>query len=188
MQDDSMFKEGSILLDYLPKLIRLAEKNMSSRIQQKIGADDMADSIIASVVRAWKNGKLRIDIEDSQDFWRYLVAISLNKIRKKVRLLNTDKRKLDLEVPLHNIEFLVVQQGDPSQEAGETVALLLERLQEELDEDKLIVLRGKLEGQAAEEIAEQLNGGKGMSTKTVARHWKAIENQLKQLVEEMELL
>lgn len=188
MYSDSAFRKGSVLLDYLPKLIRLAEKNMSTRLQRKIGADDVANSVLKSMIQMINENKLPVAVEESEDFWRFLVVVSLNKIRKKARHFQTLKRNPSREVSLDDLEYMVVQKGEPSDEEGEMVAKILEKLEEELDDDGRIILAGRMEGLPNEKIRMKLNGGKGRVGKTVSRRWKLIEERAREIVAEMDLL
>lgn len=178
---------GKALLDYLPQLIRLAEKNMSRPLQARVGADDLANSVVGSVFRAFCEGKLKVNFEDDKQFWRFLVVVALNKIRKRARDHSTDKRNVKLDQSLSDLEYLVQESNDPSDEEGLQVAQILQKLEEELDQDGRIILKGKFEGQSNMQIAEQLKNGAGASTKTVSRRWKEIQDRLKEIIEELEL-
>lgn len=180
--------ESTILMDYFPKLIRLAERNMSARLQAKVGSDEMANSILGSVVRMAREGKLHI--EQTEVFWKLLMVISLNKVRKKVRFYKAKKRdsgrEMQLGEDLPSLEELVADMGAPTEEDGESVGLALEKLSERLDEDCNVVLAGKLEGRSNLEIASLL-GPEGKSTKTVTRCWKKVEEEAFRIVDELDL-
>ncbi|WP_442508554.1 ECF-type sigma factor [Novipirellula sp. SH528] len=181
--------ESVVLMDYLPKLMRLAERNMSTRLKSKVGSDDMAGSIIGSVIRMSREGK--IHIEQSDDFWRFLVAISLNKVRKKARYFNAQKRNVSRELQIGGdwptLEELARSSGDPTEEDGQAMSEILEVLTDRLDDDCKTVLAGKLEGKGNLDIAAML-GPAGKSTKTVTRCWKKIEVEMKTIAEERGLL
>jgi RNA polymerase sigma factor (sigma-70 family) len=178
---------GKALLDYLPRLIRLAEKNMSRPLQARVGADDLANSVVGSVFRAFSEGKLKVNFEDDEQFWRFLVVVALNKIRKRVRDHSTDKRNVKLDQSLSDLEYLIQESSDPSDEEGAQVAQILQKLEDELDQDGRIILKGKFEGQSNLMIAEQLKNGIGASTKTVSRRWKEIQERLREIIEELDL-
>ena len=159
---------------------------MSTRLQRKVGADDLANSVIKSMFIRISQKRLPVNVSESEDFWRFLVAVSLNKIRKKAEYYGRDKRNDALEVPLYDLESMVSEQGEPSDEGGELVARVLERLESELDEDGKIILSGRIEGLTNRQIASQLNDGLGRSTKTVMRRWKAIEERARAILAHME--
>lgn len=181
--------DSTILMDYLPKLIRLAERRMSARLQGKVGTDEMANSILGSVVRMARDGKLQI--EQSEGFWKLLMVIAKNKIRKKVRFHNAKKRDMRREKQVGDesppIEELIAILGTPSEKDGELLSIVLQRLDERLDEDCRVVLAGKLDGKKNLEIASML-GPEGKSTKTVTRCWMKVEEQAQQIIDELDLL
>jgi hypothetical protein len=118
LMDNQAETLGKALLDYLPQLIRLAEKNMSRPLQARVGADDLANSVVGSVFRAFCEGKLKVNFEDDKQFWRFLVVVALNKIRKRARDHSTDKRNVKLDQSLSDLEYLVQESNDPSDEEG----------------------------------------------------------------------
>lgn len=183
--DPQSIAESEILMDYLPKLIRLAERNMSVRLKTKVGSDDMAGSIIGSVIRMSREGKLRI--EQSESFWKVLVAIALNKVRKKARYYGAQKRCLDRELRISDewpaLEQLAQSAGEPSDDEGRAVGEALELLAERLDDDCRVVLSGRIENKSNLEIAAML-GPAGKSSKTVTRCWKKIETEINKIAEE----
>jgi RNA polymerase sigma factor (sigma-70 family) len=178
---------GNALVEYLPRLIYLAERNMSRRLQTRIGADDLAHSVVKSVFRRFREGKLIANFEDDGQFWKFLVVVALNKIRKKARDHGSKKRNLSLDQPLSELEFLIEESRDPSDEEAEQVADVLERLEEVLSNDGKILLQCKMDGLTNRQIAEKLNSGQGVSTKTVTRRWNEIIEQLRSIIEEMDL-
>lgn len=180
--------QSTILSDYLPKLIRLAERNMSRRLKGKVDPEEMAGSVIASVLRMANQGKLKIESTDA--FWKLLVAISLNKVRKKARFYSAQKRDAAREIHVIDdmpaLEQLAVAHGNPTEEDGVLIASVLCRLDQELDQDCRTVLAGKLEGLSNFDIATQL-GQAGKSTKTVTRCWRKVEEATRKILEEMDL-
>lgn len=179
---------GNLLIDYLPRLVRLAEKNMSSGLKKRVDPDEMANSVLGSVIRMQAEGKLMVDIENSSEFGSLITTIALNKIRKKARFHQSQKRDYRREIAPSDegptLAEMLQQAGDPTDADGASLARILERLEESLDEDGKIVLAGKREKRIAEEIAGKLNGGKGRSTKTVQRIWERIHDLAKSLSEE----
>ena len=181
----SSLLESVVLMDYLPKLIRLADRNMSIRLKTKIDSDEMACSIIGSVLRMRNEGKIRI--EQSEDFWRLLVAISLNKVRKKARHHKAKKRDISREIQfaddMPTLEEIAQDHGDPTDEDGAEIAMVLEKLTEQLDAECQIVLAGRLEFRTNLEIAKEIN----KSTRTVTRCWQTILEEMNKLLDKKDL-
>lgn len=178
---------GDVLISYVPKLIRLAEKNMSRPLQVREGAEDVANSVVKSVFRAYSEGKLHVNIKDDAQFWKYLVVVALNKIRKKARSHGTDKRNLSLDQSISDVEYIIQETNAPTDEEGQQIGEVLNRLEAELDSEGKLLLHGKLAGEPSLAIAEKLNGGRGVSTKTVTRRWNEIQGRLRKIIEELEL-
>lgn len=178
---------GQALVSYIPRLIRLAERNMSKPLQVRVGADDLANSVVKSVFRAFCEGKLNVNLEDDQQFWKYLMVVSLNKIRRKARDNKSGKRDLTLDQSLSDLEYMIAETSEPSDEEGKQVAEVLVLLESELDADGKLILQGKLQGEASRLIAAKLNGGVGVSTKTVTRRWNEIQTKLRTIIERLEL-
>lgn len=178
---------GKTLLAYIPRLIRLAERNMSKPLQVRVGADDLADSVIKSVFRAFSQGKLKVNLEDDEQFWKYLTVVSLNKIRRKARDNKSGKRDLTLDQSLSDLEYMISETSEPSDDEGKQLAEVLVLLESELDADSKLILEGKLQGDSSRIISMKLNGGQGVSTKTVTRRWNDIQEKLRSIIESLEL-
>lgn len=187
---ESLERLGTLLIDYLPRLVRLAEANMSGRLKQRVDPDEMANSVLGSVIRMQAQGKLPVNLDDEEDFSALLTVIALNKIRKKVRFHSQQKRNMYEEVNLTDdgpmLADILEQEGNPTEADGAHLAQVLEQLEQALDEDGQIVLAGKRDELIAEEIAGQLNSGRGRSTKTVQRIWKKILRLAGELADEQD--
>ena len=178
---------GETLLSYLPRLIRLAEKNMSRRLQTREGAEDVAHSVVKSVFKAYNAGKLKVNVQDNGQFWKYLAVVALNKIRKKARDNGAGKRDLSLDQSLSDIEYLIKDTRDPSDEEGELLVDVLQKLESQLDLDDRLIFQGKMAGLLNRQIAVKLNNDVGVSTKTVTRRWTAIQAKLRSIIEQLDL-
>ncbi len=180
--------ESEILQDYIPKLVRLADRNISQKLRQREDADDLQQSVLRTVWRQAQEGKL--SIEQSEDFWRLLVAITLNKARKKARFHSAKKRDISREQVIApespQLAELAVDyrelNADPSQEQGDSLAEVLQKMDGLLDEKCQQVLVGKLSGQKHEEIAQAM----AVSTKSVSRYLKKIEILMREFVLEQD--
>jgi RNA polymerase sigma-70 factor (ECF subfamily) len=175
--------DSTILGNYLPKLIRLAEQNLSPALRRKVDENDIAESVILSVILKVREGKLHI--EQSEDFWKLLVAVTLNKVRKKARYWKQQKRSIAREQELAadgpRIEEIAIDPStplsDPTNEEGEAFAAILEKLSSNLDATCVAVLNMKIEGLSHMQIAEKLQ----VSTRSVTRYVTRIQHELSQL-------
>lgn len=184
----SHMTDSQILAGYLPKLIRLAERNMSSQLRQKVDAEDVGQSVMGSVIRQAKEGILQI--EQSDDFWRLIMTITLNKVRKKVRHFKAQKRDISREQAISPdgpqlaelaIDFRCLPEI-PSLEDAAALSEVLNQLDTRLDPKCRQVLAARLQNLPQGEIAKQLN----VSTKSIGRYMKKIETVVQQLLYEEE--
>jgi RNA polymerase sigma-70 factor (ECF subfamily) len=190
---NSALTDSQILADYLPKLIRLAEKNLSNQLRQKVDAEEVGQSVMGSVIRQVREGKLHI--EESEEFWRLIMVITLNKIRKKARHWKAQKRDMSREQGISPdgpqlaelaIDFRSLPDS-PSSEEGEAFAEVLNQVDERLDpkyRDKCRqVLAARFQNMRKDEIAKLLD----ISTKTVDRYMDKVKKAVKQLLSEEQL-
>lgn len=189
-QERPELTDAGVLIDFLPKLIRMAERHMSPGLRNRVSSEDMAHSAIGSILRMEKNRVLRVSSSNSEEFWPFIVTILLNKIRKRARFERAKKRDYARDVPLdddrRSLAEMIAEIEPETEYAGACFADLLERLRAELGPDSLIVLDGKLEGLQRLQIAELLDNGKGKSTKSVTRLWKDIERRAREIAEEFQ--
>lgn len=175
--------EGAVLSSYLPKLIRLAERNLSPQLRRKVDENDITATVLRTVIRRAREGK--IAIEESKDFWRLLVAITLNKVRRKARYWKAKKRSISREQELGpdgpSIEQLAIDdeimQGEPTEADGEALVQTLDLLTSRLNEPCQRVLSLKIEGLNHIQIAEQME----ISTRSVTRHVATIQEAMRQV-------
>jgi len=175
--------DSTILGNYLPKLIRLAEQNLSPALRRKVDENDIAESVIVSIIVKVREGKLHI--EQSEDFWKLLVAVTLNKVRKKARYWKQQKRSITREQELAadgpRMEEIAIDPStpfsDPTMEEGDAFAAILEKLSSRLNATCISVLTWKMEGLDHHKIAEKLQ----VSTRSVTRYVTRIQHELSQL-------
>lgn len=160
------------LEQYLPQLIRLADRNISERLQGKVEAEDIAASVCRTFIRRYREDDFHIDSEP--ELWKLLVTITLNKTRNKARHFSAARRDVSREHGLDGAGLVVAMQTPPSPEEAlqflETIAIL----EEGLDDIGIQVLQLLLEGESQVAIAKRLN----ISTRTVSRKLVAIRKEL----------
>ena len=175
--------EGEVLFSYLPKLIRLAERNLSPQLRRKVDENDISATVLRTVIRRAREGL--IAIEESEDFWRLLVVITLNKVRRKSRYWKAGKRSLAREqdigsddIPLDQLAIdKSVLQEEPSAADGEAFVQTIDLLSTQLNTQCQEVLRMKLDGLSHLQIAEKLE----ISTRSVTRYVATIQQTLREM-------
>ncbi len=155
---------------YLPKLIRLAEQRISTRVQAKFGSDDVAATVCRSVFRRFKEGKFRFD--DDAEFWRLLVTITKRKISNKVRHFSTQSRSIVDE--LSDLQTYILTAPEPGPREAVAFEESLNLVSESLDPQEREVLMMRMEGREYHEIAKLLN----VSERTVRRKMEVVKRRM----------
>jgi RNA polymerase sigma factor (sigma-70 family) len=160
---------------YYASLVRLAEKRLRGVPLRVADEDDVVQSAFASFCGRVEKGAFP-RLQDRDDLWRLLVAITARKAINYLRRSNAEKRggsatnrPFDLLSP--DIEGVVGNEPTPefALQTAETLRDLLACLPTESVRD--LVLK-KMEGCTNDEVAEQL----GCSLRTVERRLKLIRD------------
>jgi DNA-directed RNA polymerase specialized sigma24 family protein len=180
MGRDSPAGESTIIRIYLPRLIRLAERNLSPQLRRKVDENDLSASVLRTVIRQARDGI--IVIEESEDFWRQLIAITLNKARKLARYWKQTKRSVAMEIELtpnhptlEELAHFEADLGEPNDDESGAFVAILEALNEQLDETCRNVLSLKLLGNNHLQIAEKI----GVSPRSVTRYVGKIQETMR---------
>ncbi len=158
---------------YLPKLIRLAEHRISTRVQAKFGSDDVAATVCRSVFRRFKEGTFRFD--DDAEFWRLLVTVTKRKISNKVRHFTTQSRSVADE--LSETASFIIASPEPGPSEAIAFEESLQTVANRLEPQERDVLRLRMEGFEHHEIAERLN----LSERSIRRKMEVIKFCLSQV-------
>ena len=148
---------------YFRDLLALARRHLSRKIRQKVGAEDLLQSVYASVCRRQQRGDF--ELYDRDDFWRLLVTVTLNKARNAAKRHHRARRDVGREVSLASAAGESGLGGGPPLAADglppDEVAALAEELERRIRSlaDPLLkqVALKKLEGLTNGEIAEALD-------------------------------
>jgi RNA polymerase sigma factor (sigma-70 family) len=164
---------------YFRELLALAHGHLGRRIRQKVGAEDLLQSVYASVCRRQQRGDF--ELYDRDDFWRLLVTITLNKARNAANYHQRAKRDVRRTEPLPTIEdgseagaeWTLAATG-PTPDEAVALAEELDQRVRSLDNPLLMqVALKKLEGLTNKEIAEELN----YTERTIERKLDAIRKK-----------
>jgi len=148
---------------YFRDLLALAHRRLGRQIRQKVGAEDLLQSVYASVCRRQHRGDFELYGRD--DFWKLLVTVTLNKARNTAKWHQRARRDIRREVALGALASetdegagLRLEAAGPT--ADEAVALaeeLEQRLRSLANPLLMEVALRKLEGLTNKEIAVELD-------------------------------
>ncbi len=75
---------------YADKLFSLVQRNLAARFTARFDAEDVVQSVMRTLFRQVRAGS--VPTRDSQDLWRFLSTVALNKVRNRVRQESAQKR------------------------------------------------------------------------------------------------
>lgn len=160
---------------YVEKLLSLIQKNLARRFSSRVDAEDVADSVLRTFFGAVADG--RQQISPSDDVWKLLQTIALNKVRNHVKFHDAQKRSVRRTV---SEPELVEQLGEPTEQEAVDITDLIESLVRSLDEPVAKTMEMLLAGNSVDEISEALK----VSTRSVRRYREQIADQLKTALSE----
>jgi RNA polymerase sigma factor (sigma-70 family) len=163
---------------YGPALERLARSRLAPGVRRRVGPDDVVQSAVRTFLRR-AGGDKPFELDDTEALWNLLCAITLTKVREKVRFHRRLRRGIDREVPLDADPGDAGPAADsvdrgPAPEDAVEFADEFEHLLAGLDAEERDVLRLKLDGLTNEEAAASL----GSSERTVRRLVKRLQGRL----------
>ena len=158
---------------YAPRLRRLARRQCSSILAQRVDADDIIQSVFCAFFQAARKGYY--DVPDGEDLWKLLLVIALNKVRSKKTYHQAAKRDL---------RQTISTQGLKSWQNAENLTRQLLRI---AFDDAVLQLGGPeremvkllMEGRHVADIAAKV----GRSKRTVERNLQTVRQKLKRLLE-----
>jgi RNA polymerase sigma-70 factor (ECF subfamily) len=163
---------------YGPLLERVADRHLPGGMRHRVGPESISQSVCRSFLRRARSGEFLLP--DSESLWRLLVAITLTKVREKVRFHRRHRRSVDQEVPL------AAPAGDEGEEPAELVDPQpspaeaaefndqLEQLLASFDEEEQCVVQLKLQQYNNVEVADRM----GCSERTVRRLLQRVQARL----------
>jgi RNA polymerase sigma factor (sigma-70 family) len=170
---------------YIDRLITLIGRHIARRFQGRFDADDVAQSVFGSFFRRTREG--HFEFGDDEAFWKLLLTIGLNKVRKKICFNTADKRDPAREqrpADSDDVQSFLAEclSRDPSVVELAMFADLLEAVVEQLEPLEQSVLALRIEGCSQPEIAEKL----GLGERTVRRIFAQIRNRAAEVLGEGE--
>lgn len=166
------------LVEYIPQLINIADKQISSNLKRKFDADDVVASVCRSILRRYEAG--RFSFTDNEELWKLVVVALKRKIFNKVREAKTAKRDYTKSSSIDENEFITVVGQGPGPDDVAEFKELLNLIEDRIDEPCRQVLEYKLTGLNNREIAKEM----GVTERTVSRKLLIIRNILSELIQE----
>lgn len=158
---------------YGEQLERVAARHIAPGLRRRVGPESVVQSACVSFLRRARRGDYRLD--DGEDLWRLLCAITLRKVREQARFHMRQRRGLDRE----RDGAAGGERPAPAPPPDEALAIAeeLERLLGGLDEDERRLVDWKLQGLTNAEVAERM----GCTERTVRRSMASLRERLEPL-------
>jgi RNA polymerase sigma-70 factor (ECF subfamily) len=155
------------------RLIGLARGRLDARIQRKIDAEDVVQSVFKSFFRRQADEGFELESWDS--LWSLLVVMTVRKCGHKVQLLRAARRDVRREAAADGASATSTWQfeaasDEPRPDEAVALAELLEQVMTELTERERDMLSLRLQGYSTEEIAQSV----GRTERTVQRLLQSI--------------
>ncbi len=162
---------------YWKRLCALAERQMTPRLQRRVGADDVVQSVFQSFFRRTEQGEYCID--DSGALWNLLATITLNKVRRKSEFHTAEKRSIGSEAGPDAAEcYLDVIAGEPTQEHAAILADEFEAVVGGLPERDQEIVHLCLDGYATPEISQKLNCSRHTARRVLNHVGERLRNRI----------
>lgn len=147
---------------YAGKLIGVVQKSISAKFGGRFTSESVVQSAIFSMIKRTNLGQFRF--ADDEAFWKLLISIALNKLRKKVEFHQAEKRDPGREI---SAEVYVAERlKQPNHfEDGIHFKDTLDQLLNKLDKRSQDIILAKMEGKTQQEIADELD----VNEKTIRR-------------------
>jgi RNA polymerase sigma-70 factor, ECF subfamily len=158
---------------YAQRLTSLAEQHLSRKLASRLDGADVVQSVFRTFFRRSAAGEFRIDSSD--ELWRLLVRITLQKARAKGRHHTARIRDVAAEQPGNVAAFLAETVAhEPGPEEAAVLVDQIETLLRGLPALYCDLLRLRLEGYSVSDTAVRL----GVSRRTVHRALQFLQQRL----------
>lgn len=168
---------------HMQALRAIADNHIAPGLRRRVAASDVVQSVFQSFFHGAQAG--RFQFADNEKLWSLMCAITLTKVREKIRYHLREKRNVNRETQpvgssdqAHNADGLeLLSAGELSSEVAVEFSEQFEKLMAALDDEEQQVLSLKMEDRTNDEIAQSV----GISERTVRR----IVQRLRKHLEEM---
>ena len=162
---------------YVDRLIGLARKNLSPRLARRVDPEDVVQSAYRSFFRRACAGDY--DVDDTEELWRLLAAITINKVRRTAKYNTAGRRDVNAEESVSPLSVLrtvgpVAIDRGPLPEEATILVEETQRMMADLTPLQRNILSLRLQAHTTEEAAQRA----GCSERTVYRTMEQIQADL----------
>lgn len=169
--------------EYAAPLERLASGRLSPALKRRVGSDDILQSVCRTFFRRSKMGDY--EITESEQLWRLLCAITINKVQQHARFHHRHRRNVQREQhAVEEGEMPLIEAVQDQQASQEEAIAFIEQMQyflNAVDDEERQLIEYRLDGLSNQQIAEKAK----ISERTVRRivasvrsRWERMLNQL----------
>jgi RNA polymerase sigma factor (sigma-70 family) len=180
LREGDSLAEEEMFRRYVQRLTRLVRSRMSSRLAQRLDADDVVQSVFASFMIDAREGDFVF--ERAGDLWRLLVTMALHKLGHQIDHHSADKCSMHREQAVGGDGSLSGLSGlalsrEPSPDLAAAVSDLVEQVMKSLKNPKWRkILEMRLQGYSPVEIARAV----GCSDRRVRQVLGDVKEELRQ--------
>lgn len=166
-----------LYLRYSSRLQSWATLQTSSAFVSRFDEEDVVQSVFRTLFRRVAEGLY--DVPPGEELWQLLLVIALNKIRKLATFHRAQKRDVEKTSGSDVLETARFRKQSNDETSVQILQFVLDDLLSSLPEAHRTIVRLRMEGNKADEIAEQTQ----RSSRTVERVLKAFRCKLSGLLD-----
>lgn len=162
---------------FRPALERLASSRIEPRLERRVSAESVAQSVCRTFLR--RAGSGRFELTDGDSLWRLLCAMTLTKVRERRRHHGRQKRDLGRERDLDTAPDGALVSATPAPDETVAFAEALQLQLESLTDEERLVFELRLRNLSQAAIADEVD----CSERTVRRILQRLEARLRGALE-----
>jgi len=172
-----------LYLRYARRLHGLARRQTSAELARRVDPDEIVQSVFRTFFRRAVGGSY--DIPPTEELWRLLLVITLNKIRRASVFHRAARRDVRRTVSAGDSNVLqhLEQASFQDDEALQFLRLVVDDLIAELPSPQNVMVRMRIDGHEVEEIATST----GRSKRTVERTLQKFRERISRILEQEEI-
>lgn len=167
--------ETAAVEQFTDRLLRLAGSRLPARLQRRVGADDIVQSVFRSFFDRHRRG--RFQFSEAPDVWRLLAAMTFRKVQRAIRFhgqLQRDYGRDSGELTDSRVTT------DATSSSLVVMIDLLDSILDRIPPVHQSIVQMRLEGFSIEEIAART----GVSTRTVDRSLALVRHVAEELIDD----